>query len=172
MSPRLYWQRRYARKAGKVDRCLLSEKAYSCKVSHLAVISRQFRDMSRTRIESLLASLPKLIPTNTQHTSVETAEVLYAYQLLEDLYSLDHRQEKIQETIARVCAVPFNSRHILIIVSLEQRSRGQRGTQMSWYAARNAETRAATSSSPLPSAPVTIPAICLQSPTMGHVECY
>lgn len=42
--------------------------------------------MSRTRIDALLASFPKLIPTNTQHTSVETAEVRYVYQLLEDLY--------------------------------------------------------------------------------------
>src|SRR5580658_8007123 len=53
-----------------------------------AVISRQFRDMTRTRIESLLASFPKLIPTNTQHTSVETADVRYVYQPLEDLYIL------------------------------------------------------------------------------------
>lgn len=53
-----------------------------------AVISRQFRDMSRARIESLLTSFPKLIPTNTQHTSVETAEVRYVYQPLEELYIL------------------------------------------------------------------------------------
>jgi hypothetical protein len=44
--------------------------------------------MTRTRIESLLASFPKLIPTNIQHTSVETAEVRYVYQPLEDLYIL------------------------------------------------------------------------------------
>ncbi|KAF8890090.1 hypothetical protein BD779DRAFT_1518270 [Infundibulicybe gibba] len=59
-----------------------------CTKGGKAVISRQFRDMSKTRIESLLASFPKLIPTNTQHTSVETAEVRYVYQPLEDLYIL------------------------------------------------------------------------------------
>ncbi len=44
--------------------------------------------MTRARIESLLASFPKLIPTNTQHTTVETSEVRYVYQPLEDLYIL------------------------------------------------------------------------------------
>ena len=59
-----------------------------CLRAHTAVISRQFREMSRARIESLLASFPKLIPSNTQHTSVETADVRYVYQPLEDLYIL------------------------------------------------------------------------------------
>lgn len=44
--------------------------------------------MTRTRIESLLASFPKLIPTNSQHTSVETSDVRYVYQPLEELYIL------------------------------------------------------------------------------------
>jgi hypothetical protein len=44
--------------------------------------------MTRARIESLLTSFPKLIPTNIQHTSVETAEVRYVYQPLEELYIL------------------------------------------------------------------------------------
>lgn len=57
-------------------------------IIYAAVISRQFREMSKARIESLLASFPKLIPTNIQHTSVETEDVRYVYQPLEDLYIL------------------------------------------------------------------------------------
>ncbi|KAG5724396.1 Coatomer subunit delta [Termitomyces sp. T112] len=59
-----------------------------CTKGGKAVISRQFRDMTRARIESLLASFPKVIPANTQHTSVETSDVRYVYQPLEDLYIL------------------------------------------------------------------------------------
>lgn len=44
--------------------------------------------MPRSRIESLLTSFPKLIPANTQHTSVETLDVRYVYQPLEELYIL------------------------------------------------------------------------------------
>jgi coatomer subunit delta len=44
--------------------------------------------MPRSRIDGLLASFPKLIPTNSQHTSVETPDVRYVYQPLEDLYIL------------------------------------------------------------------------------------
>ncbi|KAF7439906.1 hypothetical protein PC9H_000243 [Pleurotus ostreatus] len=59
-----------------------------CTKGGKAVLSRQFRDMTRARIESLLASFPKLVPTNTQHTTVETADVRFVYQPLEDLYIL------------------------------------------------------------------------------------
>ncbi|KAG8855983.1 hypothetical protein FRB91_001373 [Serendipita sp. 411] len=52
------------------------------------IISRQFREMPRSRVESLLTSFPKLIPPNSQHTSVETADVRYVYQPLEELYIL------------------------------------------------------------------------------------
>ncbi|KAF8310376.1 hypothetical protein DL93DRAFT_2084552 [Clavulina sp. PMI_390] len=52
------------------------------------LLSRQFREMPRSRIEGLLASFPKLIPANSQHTSVETDDVRYVYQPLEELYIL------------------------------------------------------------------------------------
>ncbi len=35
-----------------------------------------------------VSSFPRLIPTNSQHTSVETADVRYVYQPLEELYIL------------------------------------------------------------------------------------
>ena len=44
--------------------------------------------MTRARIESLLASFPKLIPEGSQHTSIETPEVRYVYQPLVELYIL------------------------------------------------------------------------------------
>lgn len=53
-----------------------------------ALVSRQFRELSRARIESLLTSFTTLIPPNSQHTSVETADVRYVYQPLDDLYIL------------------------------------------------------------------------------------
>jgi hypothetical protein len=51
-----------------------------------AVISRQFREMQRSRIEGLLASFPKLTSTGQQHTTVETEHVRYVYQPLDELF--------------------------------------------------------------------------------------
>ncbi|KAK9809010.1 hypothetical protein WJX72_007862 [[Myrmecia] bisecta] len=53
-----------------------------------ALVSRQFVDMSRIRIEGLLAAFPKLIGTGKQHTYVETENVRYVYQPMEGLYLL------------------------------------------------------------------------------------
>jgi hypothetical protein len=44
--------------------------------------------MPRTRVDGLLASFPKLIPANSQHTTVETADVRFVYQPFEELYVL------------------------------------------------------------------------------------
>ena len=58
-----------------------------CHVS-LALLSRQFVEMTRSRIEGLLALFLKLISTGKQHTFVETESVWYVYQPLEQLYML------------------------------------------------------------------------------------
>lgn len=51
-----------------------------------ALVSRQFVDMSRVRIEGLLAAFPKLVSAETQHTYVETDTVRYLYQPMESMY--------------------------------------------------------------------------------------
>jgi len=51
-----------------------------------ALVSRQFVEMTRPRIEGLLASFPKLITAGKQHTFVETESVRYVYQPMEGLY--------------------------------------------------------------------------------------
>jgi len=66
------------------------------------LLSRQFVDMSRIRIEGLLAAFPKLVGTgNKQHTFVETDKVRYVYQPVEGLYFLmiTNKQSNIIEDL-------------------------------------------------------------------------
>jgi len=54
-----------------------------------ALISRQFVEMTRIRIEGLLAAFPKLVGSDSkQHTYVETESVRYLYQQMDDLFLL------------------------------------------------------------------------------------
>jgi hypothetical protein len=49
-----------------------------------ALVSRQFVEMNRLRIEGLLAAFPKLMGHSKQHTFVETDAVRYVYQPMEN----------------------------------------------------------------------------------------
>ena len=66
-----------------------------------AVLSRQFREVARSRIEGLLASFPKLADSGTQHTTVEQDNVRYVYQPLDELYMvlITNRQSNILQDI-------------------------------------------------------------------------
>mmetsp|Transcript_44333 Transcript_44333/g.73871 ORF Transcript_44333/g.73871 Transcript_44333/m.73871 type:complete len:540 (-) Transcript_44333:444-2063(-) len=65
------------------------------------LLSRQFVDMSRIRIEGLLAAFPKLVGSGKQHTYVETENVRYVYQPLESLFLLlvTNKQSNILEDL-------------------------------------------------------------------------
>ncbi|GAD95722.1 coatomer subunit delta [Paecilomyces variotii No. 5] len=66
-----------------------------------AVLSRQFREIPRSRIEALLASFPKLADAGTQHTTVEQDNVRFVYQPLDELYIvlITNRQSNILQDI-------------------------------------------------------------------------
>eukprot|EP01138_Halocafeteria_seosinensis_P016052 gb/GECG01016380.1/.p1 GENE.gb/GECG01016380.1/~~gb/GECG01016380.1/.p1 ORF type:complete len:543 (+),score=94.12 gb/GECG01016380.1/:1-1629(+) len=59
-----------------------------CDHNGKAIVGRQFVNMAKPRAEGLLAAFPKLLSgeTGKQHTYIESDNVRYVYQPLEDLY--------------------------------------------------------------------------------------
>ncbi|TIA92668.1 hypothetical protein E3P81_01335 [Wallemia ichthyophaga] len=50
------------------------------------IISRQYMQLTRSRVEGLLNTFPKLIPLGSQHTTVEIENIRFVYQPLDELY--------------------------------------------------------------------------------------
>ena len=50
------------------------------------IVSRQFVDMPRMRIEGLLNSFPKLVDMSKQHTYIETESVRFVFTPIEDIF--------------------------------------------------------------------------------------
>ena len=59
-----------------------------CSRNGSVLVSRQFVEMTRGRIEGLLAAFPKLMTNGAQHTFVETESVRFVYQPMDQLYML------------------------------------------------------------------------------------
>uniref|UniRef100_A0A183SA58 Coatomer subunit delta n=1 Tax=Schistocephalus solidus TaxID=70667 RepID=A0A183SA58_SCHSO len=59
-----------------------------CSKDGKVLLSRQFVEMSKSRIEGLIATFTKLIDSSKQHTFIETESVRYVYQPLERMYVL------------------------------------------------------------------------------------
>ncbi len=84
-----------------------------------ALVSRQFMDMSRIRIEGLLAAFPKLVGSGKQHTYVETENVRYVYQPMETLFLLlvTNKQSNILEdleTLRLISKLVSTCSHLLV----------------------------------------------------------
>lgn len=54
----------------------------------VALLSRQFSGLPRSRLESLLASFPRLVSPTSEHTVLEASGVRFVYTPLEDIYVL------------------------------------------------------------------------------------
>ena len=70
-------------KTGKREDLLSLDALLRLRGCFLALVSRQFVEMPRVRVEGLLAAFPKLVGTGKQHTFVETGNIRYVFQSIE-----------------------------------------------------------------------------------------
>ena len=66
------------------------------------LVSRSFIEISRARLEGLLASFPKLVESEKQHTFVDTDSIRYVYHPLDSslyLLVLTNKQSNILEDL-------------------------------------------------------------------------
>nr|GMD07001.1 coatomer subunit delta-like [Ipomoea batatas] len=89
-----------------------------------ALVSRQFVDMSRIRIEGYLAAFPKLVGIGKQHTYVETENVRYVYHPIESLYLLlvTNKQSNILEDLETLRLLSKVVSFIFLIASVPEYS--------------------------------------------------
>lgn len=57
-----------------------------CTRGGTAILSRQFRDMKKQRVEALLATFPRIADLKSQHTSVEYENVRFLYQPVNEFF--------------------------------------------------------------------------------------
>ncbi|KAG5561145.1 hypothetical protein RHGRI_004232 [Rhododendron griersonianum] len=96
------WTKNWLEELSSVSSSTRPDDEYlAVKYAILSLVSRQFVDMSRIRIEGLLAAFPKLVGTGKQHTYVETENVRYVYQPIDLLYLLlvTNKQSNILEDL-------------------------------------------------------------------------
>lgn len=78
----------FLRKYRRKNSAMVLLAAAVCSKNGQAIVSRQFVEMTRARVEGLLSAFSKLLTTDKQHTFVETESVRYVYQPMEKLYML------------------------------------------------------------------------------------
>ena len=57
-------------------------------MNYTAILSRQFLEISKGRIEGMLSAFPKFLSSDKEHTFIETETARYVYQPMESLYML------------------------------------------------------------------------------------
>ena len=79
--------------------------------------------MTKLRIEGLLAAFPKLVGSGGQHTFIETENVRYLYQPIEQLYAVlvTNKQSNIMEDldtlrlVAKLVCYTHTHTHIIMM---------------------------------------------------------